>query len=170
MDTTTSSESHVHLDFDGTDPVVDETPVDENAVVSAAGSSPDDEAIVDEDADLDPADRLPRHAIRNRDGSVTLPLKYPRTLMTRKDGKVRERTFTELVFHRLTGADQRAIGATSSENQGVTAFARSTRINQAVMSALFDKMDAADIQAGGQVLNNFFVSGPRTRTGSRASA
>ena len=36
------------------------------------------------------------------------------------------------------------------------------RLNQAVMNALFDKMDAADIAAGGQVLNSFFATGRTT--------
>ncbi|MGX1099274.1 hypothetical protein [Amorphus sp. MBR-141] len=62
----------------------------------------------------------------------------------------------------MTGADQRAIAATSNEMQSVVGFARSTRLSTPVMNALFDKMDAADLTAGGKVLNNFFASGPTT--------
>lgn len=142
-----------------------ETVVDEDAPVALEPS--DEEEVVDEDADLDPLDRLPKHAKRNGDGSVTLPLLYPKTLKTKKDGRVRERPFKELVFHRLTGADQRAISAASEEMQNVVAFSRSTRLNQAIMNALWDKLDAADIAAGGQVINNFFA-GSGQRTGRRS--
>lgn len=131
--------------------------VDEDATVAAAVADPD---VVDEDAN--PLDRLPPHAFTNTDGSVTLPLKFPRELQVRKDGKTRTDRYDQLVFHRLTGADQRAIAAASDENTGAVAFARSTRLNQAVMNALFDKMDLSDITAGGQVLNSFFATGRTT--------
>lgn len=139
--------------------VVDETPIDEDAPIALAA---DDEDIVDEDAELDEADRLPKHAVRNADGSVTLPLHYPVSFRSKKNDKIREQVFKQLVFHRLTGADQRAIAATSNDMQGVVAFARSTRLSTPVMNGLFDKMDAADLTAGGKVLNNFFASGPTT--------
>lgn len=119
-----------------------------------------DRDVVDED--IDPLDQLPAHAIPNEDGSVQLPLKYPRTVQVRKEGKVRTDEYDSLTFHRLTGADQRAIAAASDGSMSMVAFARSTRINQAVMNALFDKMDAADIAAGGQVLNSFFATGRTT--------
>ena len=157
--------SHVSIDLDEDGHVTADTPIDEDAPAAIVTSAED---VVDEDADLDPADRLPKHAVRNADGSVTLPLKFPRKLTTKKNGKVAEKSFEQLLFHRLTGADQRAIAAVSDEMQSVVAFARSTRLNQAVMNALWDKMDASDINAGGQVISNFFASG-RT-TGRRSSA
>ncbi len=116
-----------------------------------------DDDIVDED--VNPDDKLPSHAIQHKDGSVTLPLAWPQTIVSRKDGKVRERKFEELTFFRLTGADHRAIANASQENMSIVAFARSTRINEAVMGRLFDKMDAADITDGGRVLNHFLTSG-----------
>ena len=136
-----------------------EAPIDEDAPVALAET---DEDVVDEDAELDPADRLPKRAVRNSDGSVTLPLLYPRTVRRKKNNQIREQRFDKLVFHRLTGADQRAIAAASDDMQAVVAFARSTRENQVVMNRLFDEMDAADIAAGGQVMNNFFASGRTT--------
>ena len=150
---------HVMIDLDEDAEDQADAPIDETASASLEAAGDD---VVDEDADLDPLDRLPRHATRNGDGSVTLPLKYPRTLKTKKNGTVREKRFDELVFHRLTGADQRAIAAASEEMQNVIAFARATRLNQAVMNALWDRMDAADLAAGGQVINNFFASGRTT--------
>ena len=146
-----------HLSLGDDDGVVDE---DAPAAASVSTALADD--IVDEDADLDPADRLPKNAVRNGDGSVTLTLRYAQSIKSKRDGKVSERRFDQLVFHRLNGTDQRAIGAASEEMQGPVSFARSTRLNQAVMNALWDKMDLADISAAGQVLNNFFASGRTT--------
>src|SRR5690606_23548929 len=94
--------------------VVDE---DRPAVAAAAD-------VVDEDAD--PLDRLPAHAVTNADGSVTRPLRFPRELQIKKLGKIRTERYDELTFHRLTGADQRAIAATSEDTMTVVAFARST--------------------------------------------
>lgn len=132
--------------------------VDEDAPIAIGGNAD----VVDED--VNPLDKLPPHAVTNVDGSVTLPLLYEKELQIRKDGKVRTTKYTELTFHRLHGADQRAIASTAEDSQAVVAFARSTRISQAIMNALFDRMDAADIAAAGQVLNSF-LSTSRTRTG-----
>jgi hypothetical protein len=63
--------------------------------------------------------------------------------------------FKDLTFHRLLGADQRAIAAAEDKDMAVVSFARSTRINQAVMNALFDRLDASDINYAGRVLNHF---------------
>lgn len=150
-------EVSIDLDADQVDDTTASTTVvDEDGPVSIET----DDDIVDED--IDPLDRLPPHAKKNKDGSVTLPLKFPRDLQVRKNGKVRTDRYEKLVFHRLNGADQRAIAAAKENDMGVMAFARSTRISQAVMDALFDKMDGADIAAGGQVLNSFFATGRTT--------
>lgn len=148
----------VDLDEDAGAGVADPAVVDEDTPVPAGSAVPVD--VVDED--VDPLDKLPPRAVTNADGSVTLPLLYPRELQIRKLGKIRVEKFDSLTFHRLNGADQRAIAATSDDMMSVVAFARSTRISQAVMAALFDKMDGADIAAGGQVLNSFFATGRTT--------
>lgn len=135
-----------------------ETIIDEDGPITQAGT--DDADIVDED--LDPEDELPKHAVLNRDGSVSLPLHYPVTIKSRKNGDVKETEYTELRFHRMTGADQRAIAAASEEAQAVVSFGRSTRINQAIMNALFDKMDTSDVYAGARVIGNFLTSGRKT--------
>ncbi|MBD8554920.1 hypothetical protein IFT84_10330 [Rhizobium sp. CFBP 8762] len=119
-----------------------------------------DTDIVNED--IDALDKLPDHAVRNLDGSVTLPLRFPVTIKSQKGGKITERRFEHLVFHRLVGADQRAIAAVADEHMAPVSFARSTRLNQAIMNALFDRMDVADIASGGQVLNHFLTNGPTT--------
>ncbi len=133
------------------------TIVNEDRPIALPSSNPD---VVNEDAD--PLDKLPDHAVKNDDGSVTLRLFYPKKLTTMKNGQVREREFNELTFHRLAGADQRAIGAASDGMMNIVALARSARLNQAVMNALYDKMDAADINDAGRVLSHFLTNGPKT--------
>ncbi|MEO0374256.1 MAG: hypothetical protein AAF329_06405 [Cyanobacteria bacterium P01_A01_bin.17] len=119
----------------------------------------DDEIDVDED--LDELDQLPKRAVRNMDGSVTLPLEFPVALKTRKGGKVRERKFNELVMHRMNGSDFRTINAAAEEHQSIVALARSARLNQAVTNALYDRMVDVDIANAGRVMNHFLASGPR---------
>lgn len=148
--------THIDLDEDAAADV-SPTSTDDEVVIEDGPQSDD---IVDEDAGV--LDKLPARAIENGDGTVTLPLLYPRSVTTKKDGKIRERAFKQLTFHRLTGADQRAIAAASEEMMSVVAFAQSTKISQAVMNKLFDKMDAADIADCGRVLNSFLTSGRKT--------
>ena len=131
--------------------------VDEDA---AAGAAAVDDDVVDED--IDPAEKLPRNARKNADGSVTVTLRFPQTVTSRKDGRIRERRFSDIVMHRLNGADQRAIAGVAEDMSPVVAFARSARLPQAVMNVLFDKLDAADINAMGEVLSHFFGSGRKT--------
>lgn len=138
-------------DQNGTDIVVDES-----APVALAGAAAD---VVE---DIDGGERLPDNAVQNADGSVTLSLLYPQTLKVKKGDKVREENYDKLTFHRLNGADQRAIAAATDSMLNVVAFSRSTRISQAIMNVLFDKMDAADITAGAQVFSHFLGSGRKT--------
>lgn len=121
-------------------------------------SLPDD--IIDEDAEAD--SKLPKRARPNANGSVTLPLFENVTLITKKDGNVRERVFTELVFNRFNGADLRAIQATSDAKASVVMFSRSTRISEMVMDKLFDKMDGVDIADGHRIVMSFLTSGTKT--------
>ncbi|MBB4956236.1 hypothetical protein H4S14_004333 [Agrobacterium vitis] len=132
----------------------------DTAVVDLDGASVSTSEIVDEDGDA--RDRLPERAVINADGSVTLPLLYPETLTTKKDGKVSEKEFTSLTFHRMRGADQMAISAVSEEKQISVAFARSTRMPQMVMDKLYERLDLADITDAGRVLNHFLASGRKT--------
>ncbi|MFD1792075.1 hypothetical protein ACFSE0_10545 [Ochrobactrum teleogrylli] len=147
------------VDLDVTDEVlpIKDVVVDEDNPASLALT-----AAADVIEDIDPNDRLPDRAIQNDNGSVTLPLLYPQKLTIKKDSKVREETYSELTFHRLNGADQRAIAATSEESTNVVAFSRSTKISQAIMNVLYDKLDAADITAAAQVLSSFLGSGRKT--------
>ena len=134
-------------------------PADNVAVVDE-GPLPGGEIVVDEDQDG--AGLLPDGAVLNEDGTVTLTLKHPRTLKVRSGGQVRDKDYGTLTFHRMTGADMRAVSAASKDSSVIVAFARSTRIQQVVMNALFDIMDGADIQAAGEVIEYFFGNGRKT--------
>jgi hypothetical protein len=139
-----------------------EEPVDIVIETDPAEDAPD-EGVVDL-AEADAGDALPAHARRNADGSVTLPLNFPVTLRFRKgsSGEVREEVFEELTMHRLTGADMRAIMAADRGHGVVVSIARSARMNEGKMSALFDKMDGVDANAAGQVVGFFLGSGRTT--------
>jgi hypothetical protein len=152
--------NHLEIDLDedaGTDVYAIGNGTDgvSEAVLLAAG-----EDVVNEDVEL--ADKLPKNARKNADGSVTVTLQFPQVVKSQKDGRLKEYRFDQVVMHRLNGADQRAIGAVSEDLQPVIAFGRSTRTQQAVMNALYNKLDMADINAMGQVLNHFLGSGPKT--------
>lgn len=112
--------------------------------------------------DLDPLDQLPEDAVRHDDGSVTLPLNYKVTVVSQKGGKLRERVFEELVFHRLNGADQQVIADAPERKMIAVTFARSTRLHQALMDAVYAKMDLSDIARAGRVLNFFVSNGRKT--------
>lgn len=146
----------VDLDMTETDLANKPIIVDENAPLALPGTTAD---VVD---DIDASDRLPDNATANADGSVTLTLLYPQALTVKKGDKVREEKYEQLIFHRLNGADQRAIATANDSMLNVVAFSRSTRISQAIMNVLFDKMDAADITAGAQVFAHFLGSGRKT--------
>ncbi|MTW19089.1 hypothetical protein GJ689_23095 [Rhodoplanes serenus] len=119
-------------------------------------------AVVDEDAE-DVGGSLPRRAVRHPDGSVTLPLRRPVDLTIRSAAAgTRSETYAALTFHRLAGGDLRAIAAASKETQPVVMLARAARLRQPIMSALFDRLDAADVADAVRVVESFFGSGPTT--------
>ncbi len=136
---------------------------DDTIVVEDTGSKTD---IVDEDAG--DTDRLPDHAVVNGDGSITLPLLEPVTVRTKKDGRISERKFDSLTFYRLRGVDLQVIQSSPKEKETAVVFARSTRTMQALMDAIFAKLDMADIADGGRVLNHFLTSGRKTGRSSSA--
>ena len=132
---------------------------DTTSVVVVEESAPG--AVVDEDAELPGG--LPPRAIQNGDGTVTLPLRVSVSVRIKKDGREREDTYAKFTFHRLVGADVRAIQSTAKDSQGAVMLARSAKIREPVMSVLFDKMDAADIMDASKIVERFFGSGPKTQ-------
>lgn len=136
--------------------------IEEGGALAAQAAPVADPDVVDIEAD--DGTGLPKHAVPQKDGSVLLPLHAPVALRFRKgaEGEVREETFAEMRMHRLVGADMRAISAASREAQPSVALARSARMPEAKFSALFDRMDAADVAAAARVLDHFLASGPKT--------
>jgi hypothetical protein len=109
-------------------------------------------------------DALPPQALPQPDGSVILPLRFPVTMQFRRrsSAEVRTETTTELHFRRLRGEDLRAMMAASNETKAVVAIARSTRISEAMMKPLYDRMDGADAAAASQVVMHFLGNGRPT--------
>lgn len=108
---------------------------------------------------------LPEGAEALSDGSVRLVLKHPVTLRFRngRTGEVREgETLDHLVLHRLTGEDMRRISAARAEAMLAVSVARSARRDPVTFDKFFDRMDAADITAAGQVIDGFLGTGRKT--------
>ncbi len=134
------------------------------AAAAAAAPAPADTDVVEmpeREAEPSDAPRLPRQAIEMADGRVRLPLRYPVTLRLRQGGQERSEEFVELLMHRLTGADIRAITA-AGDAAGAVSLGRSARIPHAKAQALYDRMDGADIMAVVEVLGFFLPAGRPT--------
>jgi hypothetical protein len=108
------------------------------------------------ETDSDEIRKLPKGAVANADGSVTLPLIYPRAVTVKSQGGVREERFDTFVLHRLTGGDYNAVQAASKGTAQVVLLARSLRKHTAIVKALYDKLDMRDIARAGEVLDSFF--------------
>jgi hypothetical protein len=132
--------------------------IDEDAHDAAAIPALDEEI----DADESPAHGLPRGTRQGPNGTVILPLSAPVTIRTKKDGKISEHVYHELTFRRFTGQDLRAIRQLTGDAQTIEMFSRATSTQNARMSALYDRMDAADIRRAGEVIEYFFENGPTT--------
>jgi hypothetical protein len=136
-----------------------------------ANAAPETHADIDADrdpqdvvinVDSDAGDGLPEEATVNDDGSITLRLKYPRTIKILKNGITTEQVYTSLTFNRLTGADLNAIRAASEASASYVGFSRSTRVPAVIMRNLFDIMDGYDIAHGGEVIGYFLPNGRKT--------
>lgn len=117
-------------------------------------------ALVDERADF--GDPLPEAATLNDDGSITLALRREVTIVHKSERGERKQVLNELTFHRLTGADMRAISAVSGVHAQIVMFAKSARLRDVVMSKVFDVMDGADILDAAACVERFFGNGRKT--------
>ena len=110
------------------------------------------------------AEPLPRGAEVQADGSVVLTLREPVVLRYRNGatGDVKEESYETLHFHRLTGADMRAIAAADRANAAVVAIARSARVREGLMQRIFDRLDGADVTAAGDLVARFLGTGRTT--------
>lgn len=138
-----------------------ETPATTATTPIMIDEAPKRAAIVNED---DTLDELPAGAVRNDDGTISLTLFAPIDVIYRSSrGGDRTETYAELIFGRLNGADIRAVQAASPAAQGVVLLARSTKIREGVMNALWDRMDGSDIAAAQDIVKLFLETGPKTR-------
>ncbi len=110
-------------------------------------------AVVVEDEGEEKTTKLPARAIRNDDGTVTLPLLAPVTLTIKTGRGSSDETYSELVFHEMTGADLRLIAQAKPEMQTIVALARATRISTPRMNGLFDLLKAKDVTAAAAVIS-----------------
>ena len=134
--------------------------LDEPALAAAPPAVDPDVVELPEGEGAEDAPKLPRQAALLPDGRVKLALRYPVTLRLRQAGQEREETFAELLMHRLTGGDLRAIAA-AGDNAFPMTLSRCARIPLAKAVALYDRMDAADVMAAVEVVG-FFMPGGRT--------
>lgn len=130
-------------------PIVDEDETEELRQTSAV-------VVEDDGAEEGLAGKLPPRAVLNDDGSVTLPLTKPVTLTIRKGDKDTPETYTNLVFHELTGADMRLVTQEKDEmKQTVMTLARSTRMSSVRMNVLFDRLSQRDIKGATDIIKYF---------------
>lgn len=108
--------------------------------------------IVDDDAE-EKKTKLPARAIRNDDGTITLPLLAAVTLTVKNARGTKEESYSDLVFHEMTGLDLRLISQAPAEKQTIVAMARATRISTQRMDALFDRLKAKDVTAAAAVIS-----------------
>lgn len=137
----------------------DDTIVDLDAGQPVAAPADPEVVELDEDAE---ATRLPARARQHEDGSIELPLLFPVTLKFKGRDGVREEHFAALRFHRLTGADIRAVSEVEGRHVQAVSFARSARMSGAKMNAIYDRLDAVDIADADRVVAHFLGAGRKT--------
>lgn len=143
---------------------LDAMPEEQSAAASpriVIDEAPNRTAIVNED---DTLDELPESAVRNADGTITLTLFEPIDVIYRSSHNgERKETYSALTFGRLNGADIRALQAAAPAAQGAVLLARSAKVREGIMNALWDRMDGSDIAAAQEIVKLFFETGPKTR-------
>ncbi len=108
--------------------------------------------------------RLPAGAVLNADRTVTFVLAEPVTIRFRSSAGAAptEEQFQSFSFRRLRGADMRRIAEAEGADRGVLALALATDTPLAKMTLIYDRMDAADAIAMGEVAGFLLRSGRPT--------
>lgn len=125
----------------------------DKAVSAASGETELDSTVIDETGDEAKKAELPARAIRNDDGSVTLPFLRPVVLTIKTQAGVREETVASLTFREMTGLDLRMIAQAPVQMQTVMTMARATNTPPQRMTPLFDRMLARDVAAAAAVIS-----------------
>ena len=124
-------------------------------------------------SDDEDEDNFPEQAIRNPDGSVTLPLNVPVALKWKAAGSDvvnEDPPITQLVMRRLTGKDVRTIlgggmGDTYLVKLTGACVRGMTEVKPARWPLIFDRMDGSDTQAAVLIAQDFLANGPKTPGG-----
>lgn len=99
---------------------------------------------------------------KNGDGTVTLTLAHPVSLLLRKGNEEKTETVSTLKFRRVTGGDIRALGNIKKEGDMIAdLFCRLTGIAPVV----FDRLDAEDIAEGAEIIEDFLPQSLRASIG-----
>lgn len=133
----------------GTTIVIDDGEDETSGAAAATAGA----AVVIEDGSEEKAAKLPARAVRNDDGTVTLPLLAPVTLTVKTGRGASEEVYSELTFHELTGRDLRQIAQAKADMQTVVALACATRISVPRMNAMFDLLKQKDVTAAAAVIS-----------------
>lgn len=130
----------------------------EDATAAAAPSDTPVVVVEGENGDELGGGELPARAVLNDDGSVTLALVKPIVLRIKSsaNGKEREETYRELVFHELTGLDLRLAAQESDDmKRTIVTMARATRMTTIRMNVLFDRLAQRDVKGATDVIAYF---------------
>ena len=105
----------------------------------------------------------PSGAVSSPEGAAQLMLRYPVTLRLRRGNAEREETVRTLTIRRCNGGDLRALSSAKTDiERAAILFTRMADIPMAV----YDRLDAADIEAGMEAIAGFLPGGPKTGTTS----
>lgn len=111
--------------------------------------------------DIDAPSESPARLTDNPDGTRTLRLAHPVRMRLRQGGAEREEVLDILTFRRCNGGDLRAMGAAKNEiDRAAILFARMAGISEAI----YDRLDAEDIEAGMEALADFLPKSRPTGT------
>jgi hypothetical protein len=130
----------------------------------AAGAAPGAaEDIVDESQVVAAGPRLPKGAVRNADGTVTLTLQFPVEQQSKRASDAAPTTtqYDTLTMRRLKGRDLTRIAEARNGTGGMVGVALSAGIPEILFARLWDKMDAVDITAAAEVLQYFLGNGAK---------
>ena len=107
---------------------------------------------------------LPPGAVLNADRSVTLTLAEPVTLRYRSSATAAptEEQFGAFTLRRLKGADMRRVTEAQEGDRALMLLAIATDTTYAKMLLIYDRMDAADATALGEVAGFLLGTGRRT--------
>lgn len=133
--------------------IVDETETGADGAGAVASGGAGDGVVIEDEQGEPKKAKLPERAVRNDDGTITLPLLKPVTLTIKNATGTRQETIRELVFHEMEGIDLRLIAQAAPDMQTIVAMARATRTPSPRMNVLFDKMLGRDVTAAAAVIS-----------------